>query len=149
MGKAAGYILKLNSERQRALEENRYFANDFAEPVSEFKHSRNLPLVCFINNADGYTHYLAHAKRGQRAGTELRRLNLFDIKELDKIVNLTSFADRISKIHRTKILAKLSNGGLLTPKQFGALVDAIITSNTELGELLKKYSTVLECPRFR
>lgn len=142
MATASGYILILNNKRLRILENQLFFGEYFAEPVPEFSHSRNLPLVCFVNNIDGQTKYLALAKRGQKAGTDLRRLNLFEIRELSQNVNLGSYADGISKLFRAKILATISNGGPFTPKQFRALVDAIVASDTELGNLLRRYSTV-------
>lgn len=142
MTRATGYILKLDSDRQIVFEEELSFSDLFAEPVADFEHSRNVPLVCFISDANGSTKYLALGARGHRAGTGLRRLNLSEIKELQNAVDLRLYANGISKRFRRHVLSKLKNGGLLTPKQFEALVDSIVASDGDLARLLRRYSSV-------
>ncbi len=47
MSKAAGFIIRLSSIRQAVFDES-HEEGSFAEPVDEFLHSRNVPLLCFI-----------------------------------------------------------------------------------------------------
>ncbi len=144
MGTVTGYILVLDSNRLNVLENHQIFANEFAEPVEDFSHSRNVPLVCFINDQTGLTKYLALGRRGLSAGTSLRRLNLFDIEKLNIRVYLSELINVIPPSLRWRIAPKIRNGGLLTKKQFQTLVDLIVSRYDELGALLKKYSSVRE-----
>ena len=75
MSRAAGFIVRLSSERREVFEDT-YEEGIFAEPVAEFSHSRNVPLLCFILDDSSQITHIALGKRGRLAGTDLRRLNL-------------------------------------------------------------------------
>ena len=93
MGRAAGFIVRLSLDREEIFEES-YEEGIFAEPVSEFSHSRNIPLLCFIlDSSDKITH-IALGKRGRLAGTDLRRLNLEQIFKLKEDVPTSSIYER-------------------------------------------------------
>ena len=78
MSKVAGYFLILNESRYFSFQGNIY--DKFAEPVSEFSHSRHVSLVCFITNEFGEITHIGLGKSGVRAGTDLRRLNIVGLR---------------------------------------------------------------------
>lgn len=144
MSRATGYILPLTSQRLHTLREHQSISDTFAEPVEEFEHSRSVPLVCFVNDQDGRTHYIASGRRGLAAGTGLRRLNLRDLKSISGCVYLSEFVNEIPPAARWRLTPKVHGGGLLTHKQFQALVDVILSRDSQLGELLRLYSSQRE-----
>jgi|ERR1041384_580791 hypothetical protein len=141
MAEATGFILRLPDPRLDRLRNQLSLDETFAEPVSDFEYSRQAVLVCFVEDEQRNTLYIAYGRRGLRAGTGLRRLNLFSFVQLGQPVRLEryvpSFPPRLRKHFRDKV----SDSGLLTPKQFRALVDAIIPDNEELGSILARYSS--------
>lgn len=54
MAKASGFAVLLSKDRMTAFLKCVEERSSFAEPVAEFQHSRNVPLVCFIISAQGY-----------------------------------------------------------------------------------------------
>ena len=56
MAKASGFAVLLPKNRMTAFLECVAEARPFAEPVSDFQHSRNVPLVCFVVDAHKITH---------------------------------------------------------------------------------------------
>ncbi|MFN7610007.1 MAG: hypothetical protein ACK5QX_03575, partial [bacterium] len=84
---AAGYVLKVPSERREVLLNEAENGGSFyrstpfvAEPVPYFDHSRRAPLVVFASFEDGKITHIADGKRGASAGTGLARLNMQDLK---------------------------------------------------------------------
>ncbi|WP_051302407.1 hypothetical protein [Sedimenticola selenatireducens] len=144
MSGAAGYVLLLTSERLEALEDNRYWNNSFAEPVDEFSHCRSLPLICFIGDSEGKTKYIGVGRRGVRAGTDLRRLNVYDLQEFEPSIDLFPFIEQVSPQLKWRLRSTIKNGGYVTQKQFAALIDAILATDHALGQLFKKYSSERE-----
>lgn len=136
------YILPLEADRFDMLREEQSRWDRFAEPVYDFDHPQGLPLVCLVNDTGGETRYIAKAKRGNRAETGLRRLNLTEITELTPSVRLTEFLPDIPPAMHVALSSRLRFGGKLTPNQFRALVDAAVARGGQLGELLARYSTV-------
>lgn len=141
MPQATGYVLRLDAGRLDALENELSLSGRFAEPVAEFDHSRQVPLVCIVTDDSSLAKFVARARRGFRAGTGLRRLNLFDIKPLVPPDRLLGHVESVPIRHRSALRSKLTGGGLLTPNQFTALVDAAQVSGGALAELLRRYST--------
>lgn len=140
MATANGYIFKTTADRYELFTE---YVNDempFAEPVPEFAHSRNVPLLCLIVSEDNHITHVARAKRGMRAGTELRRLNITNTTHIIPPVSVTTLADCIPKRLQNWALPRLLNGGLLSPKTFVALVDALIRLAPSSGPILRRFS---------
>jgi hypothetical protein len=52
MGTAAGFIVVLPAERYRLFADRVDSDGRFAQPVPEFTHSRNAPLLCFVVSED-------------------------------------------------------------------------------------------------
>ena len=113
----------------------------FAEPVADFHHSRNAPLICFVVSNDNQLRFVAFGRRGVSAGTHLRRLNLYRISHVSHGVQLDSYARFVPPRFRRPLRNRIEAGGAFTPKQFRALVDAMISQDGELSDLLRRYST--------
>ncbi len=139
MSRAAGYILRLSPQRQELFEES-YEEGKFAEPVSEFIHSRNIPLVCFILDSDGKITHISMGKRGHLAGTDLRRLNLENIYKLNEGVHASSIYRVAPSKVRKKLQEKLSGGGLLPPKSFEALIQIVSKLAPDSASILRRFS---------
>lgn len=138
MSKVAGYILRLNNSRYFSFSTN--FYDKFAEPVPEFEHSRQVPLVCFITNeSDGITH-IGLGKRGMRAGTDLRRLNIEDIFELNRPVSIKEVTNLTHIKFRHHIKAKADYGGLMPAKSFEEFLNVFLKKAPETIPVLDKYT---------
>lgn len=141
MREPTGFVLPLSFARLKLLRDRLSIGGDFAEPVDDFRHPRGIPLVCLIGNDEHTTIYVAKGARGFRAGTGLRRLNVTDLVELAEPIKLSEFLPVIPRTIRTGLSERLRWGGLLTPRQFNALVDAAVARGGELGQLLARYSS--------
>jgi hypothetical protein len=138
MSKIAGYILKLNESRYFSFYGRDY--EKFAEPVPEFSHSRHIPLVCFItNDSDNITH-IGLGKRGVRAGTDLRRLNIQEIFELKKQVPTIDIANATNTRIKPHIINKIKSGGLLSTKCFEEFLIIFLKKAIDTIPILDKYS---------
>lgn len=116
------------------------FFDRFAEPVADFEHSRSAPLVCLVSDREGTVHFIGQGRRGVRAGTRLRRLNISNLVELTAPFRLSSIVELLPPRYKSPLRRKLESGGLLTPNQFGALADALVQAGSEAGQLLARYS---------
>jgi hypothetical protein len=112
---------------------------DFAEPVPDFQHSRNAPLVCFVVSASKIITHLGLGRRGMRAGTGIRRLNVMSIMQLTNPVSLALLLEAIPKRLKRVAIDRLSSGGLFTPKTFEAVVDALSRLSVEAKVLLVRF----------
>lgn len=140
MAAANGYILILPTDRHALFTERTAEGMPFAEPVPEFSHSRNAPLLCFILTEDLQITHLARAKRGVRAGTDLRRLNIKDAIELETEVAASLVADNVPNRFKHWSSERLHSGGLLSPKAFSAIVDFIIRIVPSSAGILRRFS---------
>lgn len=139
MATANGFILLLKTERFAVFSECQQEDASFAEPVSEFSHSRNSPLLVIIVSPEMTITHIAKGKRGVRAGTDLRRLNVVDSEKLAQPVAIDEIISRLPNRHKSRTRHKLQNGGLLSPKAFFALVDALILLAPSLGSRLRGF----------
>lgn len=137
--KVGGYILKMPPDRYALFESQCNWGEDFAEPVHDFGWSKNLPMVCFIINAKDEISYIASGKKGLRAGTELRRLNVINAKKLETPIPLKSLADEVAPRVKSSLSLRIENGGLLPLKTSESFVDAILKLYPETEALLAKY----------
>ncbi len=95
MQQANGYVLLLDPERSEVFEESLREYGSFAEPVSEFRYSRNVPLVSFVLSGREVITHVARARRGTRAGTGMHRLNLEDIQTLTSVVSVADVVELV------------------------------------------------------
>lgn len=138
MSKTAGYIVLLSSSRQAILE-TRLGDERFAEPVPEFKHSRNVPLVCFVVGTEKILSHICLGSRGHLAGTDLRRLNMRRLFKLTSAVSINTILSRTPRRFHEKLMEKLTNGGILPPKTFESLISILSELAPETTEVLRKY----------
>lgn len=138
MSRVAGYFLILNDRRYFSFQGNMHYK--FAEPVPEFAHPRHVPLVCFITNKSGAITHIGHGKRGVRAGTDLRRLNIEDIFELKKPVSAIEIANTTGSRVRSHLINKINSGGLFSPRCFEEFLSVFLRKAPDTIPLLDKYS---------
>ena len=138
MSKIAGYILILKNSRYASL---RYHShNKFSEPVPEFKYSRNRPLVCFITNQSGIITHIGFGARGLRAGTDLSKLNIEDIFELNTAVSAMEIAHTSVPKVRLNLIVKATDGGLLSAVSFEEFLRIFLEKVPEAIHLLGRYT---------
>lgn len=138
MTSVSGYIVRLTPEREELLEFSVY--ETFAEPVPEFQHSRNVPLICFVVSNNGVLRWIARGGRGVRAGTDLRRLNLDDFYTLKESVHIEALIERSAKRFKSKISERLHSGGLLPPKTFQEFLGVLSEYAPQAGGTLAGFS---------
>lgn len=143
MSKAAGFIVRLSVERQAVFAERQY-EESFAEPVTEFSHSRNTPLICFVVDSTDCISHITLGKRGKIAGTDLRRLNLEQIYELQNKVPASEIWNRAPSKLRRKIEEKTTHGGVLPPKSFQAIIQILGEIAPDSASILQRYSEARE-----
>jgi len=139
MANPSGYVVILSKDRLEKFRETVEYESHFEEPVAEFEHSRNLPLVCFIINDQAITH-IASGRRGSRAGTGLRRLNLFNIEELPEPISLTNLVEALLPRNKAHVKNRFRHGGLLAHRSFVAVIEAIRAIETQSIPLIERYS---------
>jgi hypothetical protein len=138
MNNLAGYLLKLSPGRQETFKNNEY--EMFAEPVPEFSHSRYAPLICFLIDENNTITHIALGKRGVRAGTDLRRLNLRNIYLLKRPVSLKDVTINLPNRFSDKIYEKTISSGLLPPKTFELFINAVSNLAPDTKSILSVFS---------
>lgn len=140
MAKASGYAALLSKDRMTVylacVEEEQHFA----EPVSDFQHSRNAPLVCFVMSGRKVTH-IALGRRGVGAGTGLRRLNFDKSEKLPVPLSIAQILKRLPKRNKSSVEKRFASGGLLTEKGFAAVVEAVRQLAPQSSAILDRYSS--------
>ena len=137
---AGGYILNVAGSRRTALLDARDSDDAVAESVTDFTHSRSHPLICFVSFLDGTITHLAEGRRGQLAGTGLRRLNLQNLTEIGTPVAYEAVLAILPQGFRLHVETRFADGGLLPPASFGAFVDAVRSLLPESNRLLERFS---------
>ncbi len=140
MGSAGGIALKLVPDRYGLYVSSIDRSGQFAEPVQDFRHSRNHPLVCFIVSPGNTLSYLSRARRGFKAGTDLRRINLGSSKRLANEIPIPDIIKIVPARFKKRAEECLINGGYLPPKTFENVVDAICRLSEETRQILYAYS---------
>jgi hypothetical protein len=143
MAKANGFVVSLSQARMDTLRENVGWGSSFAEPVDDFEHSRNTPLVCFIIN-DGTLVYIGLGRRGLRAGTGLVRLNIENITRLSESLPVQKIIDHLPRQTATFVRDRFQSGGILTENSFFAVIDAIRRLDQTVSALLERFSQARE-----
>lgn len=140
MAKASGYAALLSKDRMPVFlacveEEQR-----FAEPVPDFQHSRNAPLVCFVLCGRKVTH-IALGRRGVGAGTGLRRLNFDKTEKLPSPLSVAQILKLLPKRNKASVEKRFASGGLLTEKGFAAVVEVVRQLAPQSSAILERYSS--------
>lgn len=130
--------MKLSVEREDVFENTE--EDYFAEPVPEFAHSRNVPLVGFVIGNSGRLTWICQASRGRLAGTDLRRLNLENFLEVKETVTVQQVLDSSEPRFKQKLEERLNSGGLLPEKTFQELLRVLTELAPSLASRLSQYS---------
>ncbi len=137
MSEVQGYVVCLNKQREKIFKDNTH--EYFGEPVPEFIYNRSIPLVCFVINSQKILTHIALGKRGYRAGTDVRRLNLGSIFALTTVVTTNELVDSCPNYIKEELSKNLDNGGLILPQHFEYLLDRVSKLATETASILIKY----------
>lgn len=140
MSRASAYILRLSAKRVEDFEWALSIDGRFAEAVDEFYFSRRQTLLCLVVNSSGTITHIARATRGVRAATALRRLNVTDVYELREPIASRRIVHAVSNRVRHWVTEKFSTGGLLSPKSFEEVIDAIRNISSETRPILDRFS---------
>jgi hypothetical protein len=141
MNKAGAVVVRFDPKRYDVLLSNEHISDQFAEAVDDFVFSRSQPLIALIVSPNGKLTRLGRARKGLRAATGMRRLNIHDIIELRDPIAAAEIIDGVSKSVRHWVSGRLESGGLLPPKSFQDVVDTIIRIRPETREILGRFST--------
>ncbi len=145
MAAASAYVLLVPEGRREIIldraEENRYFPGaTAAEPVERFSHGRNTALVVLASFRDGAITHIANGRKGASAGTGLVRLNMTDFQRLDRPLPFEDLVGLVSQRFRSPLRRVLNSGGLIPPKTFRAVVDALTRLDASLASRLARFS---------
>lgn len=139
MAKASGIVAFLTQDRMTTFMECVAEERAFAEPVADFQHSRTAPLVCIVVSERKLTH-IGLGRRGARAGTGLRRLNIEKSEKLTQPISVKKLLKRLPKRYAPSVGKRFRSGGLLTEKGFAAVVEAIREIEPQASTLLDRFS---------
>lgn len=142
MSRANGLALILTDNREKIFLQCAELGEDFSEPVPDFLHSRNAPLICFVVTPNKSISHLCLGKRGMRAGTGMRRLNVKSVTQLSNPVNIETLLEAIPNRLKKTVENRLSVGGLFTEKSFGAVVDVLLHLSPETRSVLDRFRRV-------
>jgi hypothetical protein len=137
---ANGYVLNVAPARRQVLLRAHRSRSVVAEPVPDFSHPRSHPLICFVGFEDGAITHLALGRRGQRAGTDRRRLNLRELIKLSAPVSHAIVLKKIPKRFQAHVGRRLAEGGLLPRGSFVTVVDAVRDLLPESHQILERFS---------
>jgi hypothetical protein len=145
MAAASAYVLHIPEGRRAIIldraEENQYFPGiKAAEPVGKFSHGRNTALIVLASFRDGAITHIANGRKGASAGTGLVRLNMTEFQRLEQPLPLAELVDLVSPRFRAPLRRVLDSGGLLPPKTFAAVVDALMQRDAGLASRLAQFS---------
>jgi hypothetical protein len=137
MQSSSGYFLLLKDDRRSTFENN--VSEGFGEPVPDFDHSRNIPLIGFVFDDKKMITHVGMCRRGKMAGTGLRRLNVIDVTQLSRPISAIEITNEVSGTPKKHIENRIKYGGLLPPKSFEAFLAALLKKVPELKALLEKF----------
>lgn len=140
MAKASGYAALLPKDRMTAFLECVEEGLRFGQPVADFQHSRNAPLVCFVVSGRKVTH-IALGRRGTGAGTGLRRLNFDKSEKLPAPLSVAQILKLLPKRNKASVEKRFASGGLLTEKGFAAVVEVVRQLAPQSSAILDRYSS--------
>jgi hypothetical protein len=145
MAAASAYVLHVPEGRREIIldraEENQNFPGaTAAEPVDRFSHAHNTALVVLASFRDGAITHIANGRKGASAGTGLVRLNMTDFQRLDRPLPFEDLVGRVSPRFHSPLRRVLDSGGLIPPKTFAAVVDALTQFDPGLAWRLARFS---------
>jgi hypothetical protein len=140
MARAGGYVLYLETERRNVFSGTLLEGETFSEPVGDFVHARTAPLICFVVLDGQHITHIASGRRGLRAGTGLRRLNVVEAQRLNVPIPISNVVAQLDSRTRARAAGVFQSGGLFTPKAFESAIDAVSAASEEARPLLQRFS---------
>ncbi len=144
MSTATAYLLHVPEGRREIIlnyaEEYQHDAARYvAEPVPSFSYGTNalVVLACFRGGA--ITH-VANGRKGMSAGTGLARLNMTELQRLERPLPFDELVGLVPARFRAPLRRMLGSGGLLPPKTFAAVADALTARDPGLASRLMRFS---------
>jgi len=139
MGLAAAYVLVLEADRAQSLARCISHGEVFAQPVPDFAHGRTALLVCFVV-IDGRLTHIARGKRGLRAGTELRRLNVLEPEAVTVPIDVDRLISDVPARYRLAVTSRLQSGGVLPHRSSEVLAEVVRAASNDASRLLDRLS---------
>ncbi len=137
--KVGCFIVKLSSDRYELFKDEFEWRGEFSEPVSDFKHSRNLPLICFVVNDKEQITHIGKGKKGQTAGTNLKRLKILEAEKLSEPFSLEKILKNIPRTVQRHVSNRINDGGVLPPKTSESFIDTILELYPKTEKLLARF----------
>ena len=139
LNKVGCFILRMPENRYDLFLSNTTWAGYFTEPVNEFKHSGNLPIVCFIVSPEGLVTHLSKGRKGRSGGTALRLLTLIDVEKLKTPLSLEEVLNAIPLKVKRYAEDRVQNGGVFPPKTSEKFIDAVLELYPETESMLARF----------
>lgn len=139
LNKVGCFILKITKERYQLLLQTLQNYDNFTEPVVEFKHSGNLPIVCFVVSPEGLVTHLCKGKKGRSGGTGLRLLTLMDVEKLKTPLSLGEVLKRIPSKVKRYADDRVQKGGVFPPKTSEKFIDIVLELYPETESMLARF----------
>jgi hypothetical protein len=140
MIKAGGYILRVPAERRDTLLAHASPGQAVGEPVPAFALSARAPLIVFAAFEGGAITHVADGRKGIASGTRMVRLNLADLQELAVPISHERLLEALPPRARAAVARRLSDGGVLAPASFQAVIAAIASLAPDVTERLVRFS---------
>jgi hypothetical protein len=88
----------------------------FREPVQEFKHSPNQPLLCLLHDANEVVNYIAAGFRGADAGTKLTQIDIISLHPVGNQIRLRGLLANLDHRFKTEAEKALKTGSVFPLK---------------------------------
>jgi hypothetical protein len=142
---ASIYVLNVPTGRRGTLlaaatEGDRFGPPRLAEPVKRFAHSSRAPLIVLASFANRKITHIANGRKGASSGTGLVRLNMTDLRPLERPLTFKRLIEQLPRKLRHHFERVMAEGGLLPPKTRTAVVKSILEHDPTLGPLLDRFS---------
>lgn len=139
MERVNGIIINMPKERVSLINDYATFDGQFSEPIPWFTYGNKIPLLCFIFESGVLTH-ISLGKVGRRAGTELRRINLYHIVRVHPPLLLQEIVRQLPEEMGDDLRKNFMKGGLLPQDVLYFLIKILIKLAPDARELLLHYS---------
>lgn len=137
-----GVVVKLNEERFAVFQECLSDGKVFGQPIPDFVHNNHYPLICFVITND-HLCYFTKGKAGQRAGTQLRRVNLSNVYALQPAIPVKRLPQNIPDEKLRKGIENcLKIGGMFSYKGLSYVANRILSLQPDTKEFLHAYMEI-------
>jgi hypothetical protein len=99
-----------------------------------------MALIVLAAFEDDLITHIADGRKGASGGTDLVRLNMENLRPLDHPISFGDLVASVPARFKEPLQRRLSDGGLLPPKTFRAVVDVLTQMDSSLAERLARFS---------